>query len=106
MGSDEHDILEFLKKFDTFVSPTEVAKRVGGKRRFREDRDWARPILHRMLMEELLEANEYGHVRMKSQSRAKKKDEKVNYYALGRRTYVLSDDEPFSSALTFFRNGK
>src|SRR5262245_26923227 len=97
MGSDEHAILEYLKKFDTFVSPTEIAKRVGGKRRFMEDRDWVRPILHRMLAEDLIECNEYGHCRIKpdkmsSQGLAKNYN---HYYSLGRATYVLDDDQPF-----------
>jgi hypothetical protein len=106
MGNDEHDIIEFLKKFDTFVSATEIAKRVGGKRRFAEDRDWARPVLYRLLIEGLLEADEYAHYRITPESANKRnKRETSHQYSVGCKTYVLDDDQPFALALAAFRAG-
>jgi hypothetical protein len=103
MGTDEHDIIEFLRKFDTFVSATEIAKRVGGKRRFMEDRDWAKPVLYRMLMEGLLEANEYAHYRITPESRRKNASDTQHSYSLGCKIYILDDDQPFALALAAFR---
>jgi hypothetical protein len=103
MGTDEKDIIEFLRQFDTFVSGTEVAKRVGGKRRFSEDRDWAKPVLYRMLVEGLLEANEYAHYRIKPDCRRKNESITKQLYSLGCKTYVLEDDQPFALALAAFQ---
>lgn len=107
MGTDANDIIEFLRPCETFVSPTEIAKKVGGKRRFSEDRDWARPILLRLLLEGLLESNEYGHFRFKGASRSKKQTGHTNcYYSVGQATYVLDDDQPFALAFAAFRGEK
>lgn len=107
MGTDETDIIEFLKPCEAFVSPTEIAKKVGGKRRFSEDRDWARPILLRLLLEGLLESNEYGHFRCKGAHQSKKQAGRANcYYSLGQATYVLDDDQPFALAFAAFRGQK
>ncbi len=103
MYHDEQDILEFLRKFDAFVSPVEIAKRVGGKQRFKEDRDWAKPILYRLFMEGVLEADEYGHYRLRPESEVKKADGPKGYYSFGCKTYILDDNEPFSLALSAFR---
>jgi hypothetical protein len=103
MGSDEKDIMEFLSQIGTFVSGTEIAKRVGGKRRFTEDRDWAKPILYRMLVEGLLEANEYAHYRIKPDRRRTNEKEPKQQYSMGCKTYVLDDDLPFALALAAFR---
>jgi hypothetical protein len=104
MGSDEHDILDFLKRFETFVSPMEIAKKVGGKRRFMENRDWARPVLYRLGVEGLIESNEYGHFRLKPDPKdLRKRDRKSCSYALGDRTYVLDDNLPFLMALDALR---
>jgi hypothetical protein len=106
MYHDEQDILEFLKKFEgSFVSPVEIARKVGGKQRFKEDRDWARPLLYRLFMEGVLEADEYGHYRLKPESRITKgrTDGPKCYFSFGCKTYVLDDDEPFALALNAFR---
>jgi hypothetical protein len=104
MYHDKQDILEFLSKFDCFVSPVEIAKKVGGKQRFKEDRDWAKPILYRLFMEGVLEADEYGHYRLKPESKTKDKAAGPKcYYSFGCKTYILDDDEPFAIALNAFR---
>lgn len=71
MGTDEIQVFEYLKSCpNTFVSAGEIARRVGGKRRLRENPDWIRPILYRMLCDEVLESDQFGQFRLKM--RAKK----------------------------------
>jgi len=98
MGRDEQDILEFLKQFDTFVSRKEITKRVGGKSRFRKNPNWARPILDRLVVEGVLEANEHDHYRLKGDSHRKDRPQKKkNIYTFGDRIYDLDDDKPFAT---------
>ena len=67
MNADETEILEFLKSFpDRFVASTEVAKRAGNRNRYALDKNWALPILRRMEIEGLVEANEVGEYRSRS----------------------------------------
>lgn len=66
MNSDEVRIVDFLNEFpDEFVSVTEISKKLGKGRRYKEDRTWARPVLRRMEMDGLLESNPSGDYRLK-----------------------------------------
>ena len=66
MNADETEIYDFLKQFpNLFVSAMEVSKRVGHKRRYLQDRNWARPLLRRMELDGILEANHSGEYRLK-----------------------------------------
>jgi hypothetical protein len=66
MDSDEREITDYLKSWPgQFVSAREVARRAGGKRRFREDPQWAYPVLTRLLEQDLVEADGLGHYRLK-----------------------------------------
>jgi hypothetical protein len=66
MDTDEIQIFEFLKKFPNRpMSVRELSRRVGGKKRLTEDPDWIRPVLRRMLMEEIIEADGYGQYQLK-----------------------------------------
>lgn len=66
MGCDEAEIYEFLKaNAEKYFSVIEVSYRLGARRRFAEDRLWAGPILHRMHVEGLLDANQMGEFRVK-----------------------------------------
>jgi len=98
MGRDEQDILEFLKQFDTFVSRKEITKRVGGKTRFRKNPGWARPILDRLVVEGLIEANEHDHYRLKDDARREERvQNKKCTFTLGEKIYDLDDDVPFAT---------
>ena len=71
MNADEQEIYDFLKGFvNTFVSASEISKKVGKGRRFDMDRTWARPILRRMEMDDILESNPFGEYRIKIASAA------------------------------------
>lgn len=66
MDSDEHEIFQFLKSWgNEFIAPREICRRAGGKRRFHEDPEWAKPVLIRMAERGILESNSTGHYRIK-----------------------------------------
>ena len=67
MNADEIEIHDFLKTFppNLFVSVNEISKRLGVRKRFDHDRTWARPMLRRMELDGVLEANEFGEYRVK-----------------------------------------
>ena len=66
MNAEENEILEFLKtRGSSYVSATDISKCLGRGQRFKKDRNWARPILCRMEVDGILEANPYGEYRIK-----------------------------------------
>jgi hypothetical protein len=72
MGTDEIQVAEFLKTApNSAVTAREIARRVGGKKRLREDPDWIRPVLRRLLMDELIEADEFGQYKLKMRENSK-----------------------------------
>jgi hypothetical protein len=73
MNTDEKAIMDYLKAWPrTFVSGREIAKRVGGKRRYAEDRSWAFPILVEMVKKGWLETDAMNYYRLQDQDRKKK----------------------------------
>lgn len=69
MNADETEIYDFLKTFrHLFVSVTEISKRLNSRKRYEEDRTWARPILRRMELDGTLESNPFGEYRIKPSS--------------------------------------
>jgi hypothetical protein len=74
MNEEEKAILDYLKtQPHSFVSGREIAKRVGGKRRYEEDRTWAVPILAAMVQAGILEKDQMGHFRIIPEDVKKKK---------------------------------
>src|SRR4051812_43688453 len=66
MNADETAVFKFLQGYPgVFVSVSEISRRMGARRKFDEDRTWARPILRRMDLDGLLEGNEVGEYRLK-----------------------------------------
>lgn len=66
MDADEKEIYNFLKSWKhEFISAREVCRRAGGKRRFRNEPDWAKPPLVRMVERGILEVDAAGHYRLK-----------------------------------------
>jgi hypothetical protein len=73
MSSDERDIFHFLKSWGTaFIGAKEIARRVGGKKRFHEDPQWAQPPLINMVDHGILESDAQGRYRIKRDLRKKK----------------------------------
>lgn len=66
MDADERDICLYLKGWaGQFVSVGEITRRAGGKRRYRDDPNWAIPILSRLVEKGILESDSTGHYRLK-----------------------------------------
>ena len=66
MDSDEREIFDYLKTWgEEWVNAKEICRRAAGKRRYAEDNNWAKPILHRMKERGILEGDELGRYRVK-----------------------------------------
>ena len=66
MDSDEREICIYLKGWrGNFVSLGEISRRAAGKRRYRQDPNWAVPILGRLVERGLVESDSTGHYRLK-----------------------------------------
>ena len=77
MDSDEREICNYLRSWPSqFVSAREVARRAGGKRRFREDPQWAYPVLTRLLEQNTVDTDGLGHYRLKLEARESRKKKK------------------------------
>jgi hypothetical protein len=77
MNADEKAIIEYLRGWPySFISGKEIARKVGGKKRFEQDRGWAVPILAQMVRAGQLEADHFGHFKLSSGEVKKKRNEK------------------------------
>ena len=66
MDGDEREIFQFLKnRGEEFVNAVEIARRAGGKKRFHDDPEWAKPILGRMTERGILQSDALGRYRVK-----------------------------------------
>ncbi len=66
MTAQERDIYYYLKARRRDYIPTrEISRRTGGKRRFRANPDWARPVLASMTERGILEQDEERGFRLK-----------------------------------------
>lgn len=70
MDGDEREIYYFLKtRGEEYVNAVEIARRAGGKKKFHEDPDWAKPILMRMTERGILQGDALGRYRVKPVAR-------------------------------------
>ncbi len=70
MDEDEKEICAYLRNWSAqFVSGREIARRAGGKERFRENPNWATPILLRLAERGILESDSAGYYRLKPKLR-------------------------------------
>ena len=66
MDADEKEIFRYLKgQPGVFVTTTVICRHAGGKNRFQESHDWARPALMRMQERGILETDDTGAHRLK-----------------------------------------
>lgn len=71
MDADERDICNYLKSFPgQFLTGKEIARRAGGKRRYRDDPNWAVQVILRLVEQGTIESDSTGHYRLR------KRDEK------------------------------
>ena len=76
MNADEVRIIGFLNEFpDEFVSVIDVSRKLGKGRRYKDDRTWASPIMRRMEMDGLLETNDAGDFRVRTEYRENGKEQ-------------------------------
>src|SRR5262249_48702027 len=74
MNAEEKEIYDYLKTWpNLYISGREIARRVGGKSRYEEDRFWGVPILATMVNKGWLEADFTGAFRIKREDRKKNK---------------------------------
>jgi hypothetical protein len=65
MEPEEREICAYLKTLPgQFVSGREIARRAGGKSRFREDPNWATPFITQLIEKKVLESDATGHYRL------------------------------------------
>ncbi len=77
MDAEQTSICEFLRSWPgQFVSGKEICRRAAGKWRYREDENWALPILQGMLEQKLVDADAAGHFRL-VEERHRKEEKKV-----------------------------
>jgi hypothetical protein len=66
MDAEEREIYYFLKSWKTqFISAREICRRAGGKKRFQQSQEWAKPFLIRMVDRGILETDNSGHYRIR-----------------------------------------
>ncbi len=89
MDADEREIYYYLKPWrNEFISSHEICRRAGGKRRFRHDQEWAKPILVRMAERGILETDASGHYRLKP---AEKKGRRSKHWVSPQIARVLRE---------------
>jgi hypothetical protein len=70
MDADERDICIYLKSWPgQFVSGREISRRAGGKRRYREDANWAVAALSRLVERDFVESDTTGHFRLRRKAK-------------------------------------
>ena len=80
MDADEREIFQFLKSWGgEFIAAREVCRRAGGRHRFHDDPEWAKPVLLRMTERGILESNSTGQYRIKPLPKKNKGDKDKNW---------------------------
>jgi hypothetical protein len=73
MDSEEREIFQFLKTWGAdFVSYKEIARRAGGRKKFHDIPEWAKPVLGRLQERGVVEHDSMGRYRLKPVSAKKK----------------------------------
>ena len=73
MDADEKEVYNYMKTCaGQFVSGREIARRAAGKWRFRDDPNWATPILLRLVEKGSLESDAAGYYRLRPTQEKKK----------------------------------
>jgi len=103
MDADEREIYYYLKSWkDTFISGREICRRAGGKKRYYNDKEWAKPVLTRMVEKGILETDSGGHYRLKPLDRKVSKSKRWVSPQIARilkesgkefKEVILDDDE-------------
>src|SRR5690349_11673037 len=74
MDADEREIYYYLKSWRTeYLSAREICRRAGGKKKFRGNEEWAKPVLARMAEKGIVETDPAGHYRLKPMDKKSRK---------------------------------
>ncbi|SRR5258708_18631628 len=66
MDAEEQEICDFMKSWsDQYVSAREIARRAGGKRKYKDNPYWAAKPLMRLVERGVMESDSSGRYRMK-----------------------------------------
>ncbi|MGH7952060.1 MAG: hypothetical protein ACREFE_09100 [Limisphaerales bacterium] len=70
MSTDEREIFQYLKTWGAdFASAKEIARRAGGRKKFHDDPDWAKPLLIGLQQRGIIESDSLGRYRIKPVSK-------------------------------------
>lgn len=62
LSSEEIQIIDYLKSWNgKYITMVEICRSAGGRQRFRESPDWAKPLMSRLVEANLVQINERGH---------------------------------------------
>lgn len=62
LSAEEIQIIDYLKSWNgKFITMVEICRSAGGRQRFRESPDWAKPLMSRLVEANLVQINERGH---------------------------------------------
>jgi len=96
MDADQNAICQFLKTWPgQFVSRREICRRAGGKWRYREDENWAVPVLQRMVEDGIIECDDTGHFRLMQQASADPSNKRKLWLSPAMRTLFKDSGREF-----------
>ena len=96
MDADQNAICQFLKTWPgQFVSRREICRRASGKWRYREDENWAVPILQRMVEDGIVESDDTGHFRLMKQASADSSNKQKLWLSPAMRTVFKESGRDF-----------
>ena len=97
MDEDQNKICLFLKSWPgQFVSRKEISRRAGGKRRYRDDANWAVPVLQRMLEMNLVEKDSTGGFRLAEPKSHHKKNHKKKWISPAMKAILRQSGRDFA----------
>src|SRR5215831_19037053 len=100
MDADERDICIYLKSWPgQFVSGREISRRAGGKRRYREDPNWAAPALSRLVERQFVESDTTGHFRLRRKARMQQQQQQGRWVSPEIRTILQRSGKDFGQII-------
>ena len=98
MDADERDICNYLKSWPgQFVSGREISRRAAGKWRFREEPEWANPVLARLVERGVIESDSTGHYRLRVPD---KKEKRKKWLSPHMRKILEKSEKDFGEIIT------
>ena len=93
LSSDELEILDYLKSWKgKFVTMMEISRSAGGRRKFREDEHWAKPLMARLVESHLIEVNERGHYKVVPEKQETAGGTAENYFPEPKTPGLIGED--------------